>query len=76
MGIIGLNTVGLDGGVIIKKGGGGGGVRINNQDKVVDITENGTTDTSSQDNSPFSSFSRSLFVYRLTMFNLLLICLI
>lgn len=33
----------LDGGVIIKKGEGGG-VRINNQDKVVDITENGTTE--------------------------------
>ena len=31
----------LDGGVIIKKGGG---VPINNQDKVVDITENGTTE--------------------------------
>ena len=34
----------LDGGVIIKKGGGGGGTTINNQDKVVDITENGTTE--------------------------------
>ena len=34
----------LDGGVIIKKGEGGGGVTINNQDKVVDITENGTTE--------------------------------
>ena len=33
----------LDGGVIIKKGGGGG-TPINNQDKVVDITENGTTE--------------------------------
>ena len=31
----------LDGGVIIKKGGG---ETINNQDKVVDITENGTTE--------------------------------
>ena len=31
----------LDGGVIIKKGGG---VPINNQDKSVDITENGTTE--------------------------------
>ena len=35
----------LDGGnVIIKKGEGGGGTTINNQDKVVDITENGTTE--------------------------------
>ena len=33
----------LDGGVIIKKGGGGGAT-INNQDKSVDITENGTTE--------------------------------
>ena len=33
----------LDGGVIIKKGDGGGAT-INNQDKVVDITENGTTE--------------------------------
>ena len=33
----------LDGGVIIKKGEGGGAI-INNQDKVVDITENGTTE--------------------------------
>ena len=33
----------LDGGVIVKKGGGGGAT-INNQDKVVDITENGTTE--------------------------------
>lgn len=32
------------GNVIIKKGEGGGGVTINNQDKVVDITENGTTE--------------------------------
>lgn len=39
-----LNTVGLDGEVIIKKGGGGGGVTINNQEKSVDITENGTTE--------------------------------
>ncbi len=38
-----LNTVNLDGGVIIK-GGGGGGVTINNQEKSVDITENGTTE--------------------------------
>ena len=43
---IALNTVPLDGGdVIIKKGsGGGGGVTINNQEKSVDITENGTTE--------------------------------
>ena len=33
----------LDGGVIIKRGEGGG-TPINNQDKVVDITENGTTE--------------------------------
>ena len=39
-----LNMTTLDGGVIIKKGGGGGGTTINNQDKVVDITENGTTE--------------------------------
>ena len=38
-----LNTVPLDGGVIIK-GGGGGGVTIKNQEKSVDITENGTTE--------------------------------
>jgi hypothetical protein len=38
-----LNIAGLDGGVIIKKGGGGG-VTINNQEKSVDITENGTTE--------------------------------
>ena len=45
MGIIGLNAIGLDGDVIIKKGeGSGGGTTINNQDKVVDITENGTTE--------------------------------
>jgi surface protein len=37
-----LNNIGLDGGVIIKKGGGG--VTINNQEKSVDITENGTTE--------------------------------
>ena len=41
MGIIGLNAIGLDGNVLVKKGGGGS---INNQDKVVDITENGTTE--------------------------------
>lgn len=44
---IALNTVPLDGGdVIIKKGsgGGGGGVTINNQSKIVDITENGVTE--------------------------------
>lgn len=34
----------LDGGNVIKKGEGGGGTPINNQDKVVDITENGTTE--------------------------------
>ena len=33
----------LDGGIIIKRGGEGG-VPIHNQDKVVDITENGTTE--------------------------------
>jgi hypothetical protein len=38
-----LNMTALDGGVIIKKGEGGGAT-INNQDKVVDITENGTTE--------------------------------
>ena len=37
-----LNMTTLDGGVIIKRGEGG--VPINNQDKVVDITENGTTE--------------------------------
>ena len=41
MGIIGLNAIGLDGNVLVKKGGGG---TINNQDKSVDITENGTTE--------------------------------
>lgn len=44
MNTITLNMTTLDGGSIIKKDGGGGGVRINNQDKVVDITENGTTE--------------------------------
>ena len=39
-----LNIVNLDGEVIIKKGSGGGGVTINNQEKSVDITENGTTE--------------------------------
>lgn len=39
-----LNMTTLDGGVIIKKGEGGSGATINNQDKVVDITENGTTE--------------------------------
>ena len=40
-----LNTVSLDGGKFIIKGnGGGGGVTINNQEKSVDITENGTTE--------------------------------
>ena len=41
-GIIGLNTIGLDGNVVIKRGEGG--ETINNQNKVVDITENGTTE--------------------------------
>ena len=41
-GIIGLNTIGLDGNVVIKRGVSG--ETINNQDKVVDITENGTTE--------------------------------
>lgn len=40
-----LNTISLDDGkVIIKRGGSGGGATINNQSKVVDITENGTTE--------------------------------
>ena len=39
-----LNTVSLDGGTIIKKGSGGGGVTIKNQEKSVDITENGVTE--------------------------------
>ena len=43
-----LNMTTLDGGVIIKKGGGGGAT-INNQDKVVDITENGTTEVVADD---------------------------
>lgn len=34
----------LDGGNVIIKKGEGGGATINNQDKVVDITENGTTE--------------------------------
>ena len=34
----------LDDKIIIKKGEGSGGTPINNQDKVVDITENGTTE--------------------------------
>ena len=38
-----LNIAGLDGGVIIKKGGGGG-VTIKNQDKSLEIVENGTTE--------------------------------
>ena len=38
-----LNIAGLDGGVIIKKGGGGG-VTINNQEKSLEITENGVTE--------------------------------
>ena len=43
-GIIGLNAIGLDGNVVIKRGTSGGGTTINNQDKSVDITENGTTE--------------------------------
>ena len=39
-----LNMTTLDGGNVIIKRGEGGGVTINNQDKVVDITENGTTE--------------------------------
>lgn len=39
-----LNMTTLDGGNVIIKRGGGGGTTINNQDKVVDITENGTTE--------------------------------
>lgn len=42
MNIVRLNTVSLDG--IIKKGSGGGGVPINNQEKAVEITENGVTE--------------------------------
>lgn len=43
MNIVRLNTVSLDG--IIKKGsGGGGGVTINNQEKSLEITENGVTE--------------------------------
>lgn len=38
-----LNIAGLDGGVIIKKGGGGGAT-INNQEKSLEITENGVTE--------------------------------
>ena len=43
MNVTTLNMTTLDGNVIIKKGEGGGAT-INNQDKVVDITENGTTE--------------------------------
>ena len=43
MSIVSLNTIALDGGVIIKKGGGGGAT-IKNQEKSVDIIENGTTE--------------------------------
>ena len=39
-----LNTVSLDGGTIIKKGSGGGGVTIKNQEKSLEITENGVTE--------------------------------
>ena len=42
MDIVQLNTINLDGNkVFIKKGGGGGGGNINNQEKSIDITENG-----------------------------------
>ena len=45
MNIAKLNTVSLDDKTyIIKRGTSGGGTPINNQDKVVDITENGTTE--------------------------------
>ena len=47
MGIIGLNAIGLDGNVVIKRGVSG--ETINNQDKVVDITENGTTEVVADD---------------------------
>ena len=39
-----LNMTTLDGGNVIIKRGEGGGATINNQDKVVDITKNGTTE--------------------------------
>ena len=39
-----MNTISLDDGKVIVKGGGGGGVSINNQDKTVEIVENGTTE--------------------------------
>ena len=44
MNIAKLNTVSLDDKTFIIKRGEGGGTTINNQDKVVDITENGTTE--------------------------------
>ena len=43
MNVTTLNMTTLDGNVIIKKGEGGGAT-INNQDKSIDITENGTTE--------------------------------
>lgn len=44
MNIAKLNTVSLDDKTFIIKRGTSGGTTINNQDKVVDITENGTTE--------------------------------
>lgn len=44
MNIAKLNTVSLDDKTFIIKRGTSGGATINNQDKVVDITENGTTE--------------------------------
>ena len=47
-----LNVAFLNGGESIHKGGGnvgGGGVQINNQDKVIDIAENGTTEVIADD---------------------------
>ena len=44
MNIAKLNTASLDDKTFIIKRGEGGGTTINNQDKSVDITENGTTE--------------------------------
>ena len=45
MNVVMLNTATLDDKVIIKGGsGGGGGVPINNQEKSLEITENGVTE--------------------------------
>ena len=55
MNIAKMNIAGLDGGVIIKKGGGGG-VTIKNQEKSVDITENGTTEVTAD--SGFTGLSK------------------